>query len=289
MKTHLADVSYDVRIRLDTFIHDVFNYYNGKINKFNYPAKLIVEWTTNESREILGSSKLPNIVMIYPQVLIDYLFDTYPYEKITELGVISDMKCWIIDTIIHELYHIDQCIDYTTYVSNHQYQMRIESAVEVATAIYILNNKMEIYNKFGVRVFDDSSYREIISNQDKCFYPYYRLDIINHLYFIISPMIVDNYGDFTLFGFSNNEITFLYDILKDPKYDISISINGVSFNIRINGIFANMFDINEYFYNTYYFANYHIGTNVFLHFEDNKFNIKIETVNSNSMLYHRKE
>ena len=51
----------DARRAKEQFIRKVFDYYNGKINKFNNPAILNIEW--NGELNTAGDYKLPNLTL----------------------------------------------------------------------------------------------------------------------------------------------------------------------------------------------------------------------------------
>ena len=125
---------------INEFIIKVFNYYNGKINVINR-AVLDINWANLYDSNTVGLSKLPNIVQINPNVIINH------YD-----GDVEDIKLNILCTIIHELYHTDQLINYIFYTSDSNYARLIESACEIETNYYISSHTHEINNVFGLTI-----------------------------------------------------------------------------------------------------------------------------------------
>lgn len=127
---------YGFRAKIDTFINDVFNRYNGTINICNPAVLLDINWTIR-SGTIMGTSNNPNIVMLYPSIMIKY--------STCE----EDLLWCIITTIIHELYHIDQIIDYDRLLIDRIYHDQIECAAErmaLEYCIFHMNEICEVYH-----------------------------------------------------------------------------------------------------------------------------------------------
>lgn len=136
---------------INSFIIKVFNYYNGKINPIN-KAVLDINWADLANCNDGGYSRPPNIIVINPLVISRYNED------------IIDLKISIISTIIHELYHTDQVINYTLYAVDANYNKCIEFACEMETIIYIAGHQIEINNVFGLDIyFDKQQYDKMIS------------------------------------------------------------------------------------------------------------------------------
>lgn len=132
--------------RIEFSIRRIFDYFNGKINVINYPAKLIIDWNINEGSNILGCSMDPSIVVIYPYSIMirddNHEIDRFYFE--------------VTETIIHELYHTDQVINYNLDVG-----APYEYPVEAMTGLYLYNNLERIENDLGIR-FSQYNYREYI-------------------------------------------------------------------------------------------------------------------------------
>jgi hypothetical protein len=131
---------------INEFCYRVFNYYNGKINKFNYPAVLFVEWSHN-TRDRAGDHHEPNIIRVFPNSLIqdiNEVIEDDTYAKQTTLRFL------LLETIIHELYHVDQLLSFPADYLDTGYADRVEKEVELQTTIYLANNRQDILDKFGV-------------------------------------------------------------------------------------------------------------------------------------------
>lgn len=215
---------------VNEFINQIFSYYNGRINMCN-KAVLHIDWAILQSRTVLGTSTNPNIVTIYPRVVERFTHDAFDYYF-----------C-LLETIIHELYHTDQIIDYRRMQSNRSYMKTIEDAVETQTVLYIANHLNEL-SQFGFDVNPDY----VKHRMDYCTYaPYHRRKYIDHIFIIFTEMLstalpeeesVKFYNNFkecfkypdTSFVFKINGITL---VVKDKDYFIDIG----SFNLRIYDIF----------------------------------------------------
>ena len=130
------------RENIESFIINVFNYYNGKINIFN-PAVLEIEWANRYGDPRGGTTSNPNIVTIFPRVSARMMSNdgiTDPYWLYYNL-----LMC-----IIHELHHVDQEINFIRLSYDEAYKSYIEGSVEVETMMYIANHQQEIMENFGL-------------------------------------------------------------------------------------------------------------------------------------------
>ena len=152
---------------LNKFIYNVWNYYNGKINVI-IPARLEIDYSYYESSTTVGIQYYPDLVIIYPMQMIKI------FHNNTHLLLQS-----IIETIIHELYHVDQ-FKLESQTTNPEYVNIIERQVEFQTNCYIMNNMQDIYNTFNV-VMDYDYYKDRLSTYSKCYVPAYRrVHLIEH-------------------------------------------------------------------------------------------------------------
>lgn len=136
-------VNYELKYLLENFTRNVFNYYNGRIN-ICCNAKLNIEWISNFSR--LGDFSLPNTVTVYLGVITK------------NFTGVEEAKSIIIMTILHELHHADQFIDYPQMYIYQEYQRDIEGQVELLTMNYIASHINEIDVVFGVKMIRNSSF-----------------------------------------------------------------------------------------------------------------------------------
>ena len=229
---------------IETFIRKVFNYYNGRINVINYPAILHVEWANLYGKTIAGHSYLPNNVVIYPMIIARY------YQANT-----PQFYSHIIETVIHELYHMDQIIDYNLTRYSEQYVDQIERAVETQTALYMLQNQQEIAENFGIYI-DEDDIRFLLSSAQYAYtsyVPYRRKRYQDQLISLISDV-----------GFPGVQHSVFENIM--PLYR------------RLS-----IWQLNEFFNDNYYRYHVHALPSVDWKFEDNQMTIKISTNGANVM------
>lgn len=209
---------------INDFIIKVFNYYNGKINIIN-KAVLDINWANLATCTDGGYSRLPNIIVINPAV-INRFYGNNEFKT----------KICIIETIIHELYHTDQLINYKLYVSDISYHNFIEHACEVQTAIYIAGHMKEIFDVFGVNGTISKAYHKCIEYWDLPGITYIRRYYHDHIFMCIDDMCgLDITISSDIYNFIKNNI--------ENKYDIILIINNEQFNICLNN---NLLHIDEF-------------------------------------------
>lgn len=194
----------------DNFIRKVFNYYNGKINVFNNTAVLDINHAQLNGTFTAGYSRLPDVVSIHPEVI--YRFNN---------GNDYNSRITAIETIIHELFHTDQVINYNRYVADATYNKYIEHACEMQTSIYLLNHLTELEQVFGIE--------NIVKKEDGdkvleyWYLPglyYKRRDLASHIHMCINGMS-------TLGDSSEDIYTILDGVLRcGESWSISIIVNG---------------------------------------------------------------
>ena len=212
---------------INDFIIKVFNYYNGRINVIN-KAILDINWCNLNMCNAGGFSRLPNIVIINPMVILRF----HEYNEYIS-------KVQIIETIIHELYHTDQLINYNLYISDINFNRFIEHSCELETSIYIAGHRQEIYNIFGIDVnIDKNQYNKIINYW---YYPgieYRRRYFYDHVF-----MCIDN-----LCGLGADSGSNVYNLIcltiKD-QCSVIININGELIPVYTNGIPMSIDDFNK--------------------------------------------
>lgn len=248
---------------INDFIYKVFNYYNGKINYFN-KARLYIEWAELNSISNAGTSRNPNLITIFPKVIMRY---NQQYD-------IFNFYYSIINTIIHELYHMDQIIDYVKMKTDIKYMEYIERAVETQTVIYISNHIKEISDNFGIEIYDNNSYfnNEIAYWNNG--YSYFRRKYDDHLIILLNEIIANAINTKPLFD------AIRYNILTNTG-KISITINDFKILIQSDGILINVDDINRMLYEHYFKYDYRYRTNIDINIQNknntNDINIIINT------------
>lgn len=231
------------------FIRKVFNYYNGIINRF-CKARLIVNWSMRCNSPNGATTSNPNIVTVFPLVMNRFVNNEFQFYYV------------IFESIIHELYHIDQCIDFIRMTVDHLYKDQIESAVEIQTKIFMASHRKEILENFGLDIssITNDYYRERIKGYDIYNYPYKRKRIIDHWFYVLRE-VIHNADD--LLNLYNNVLEGIVNF--NTKLSIEINNNKfIIFDSNDNNQFIS--DINEfncfmyfnYFYYTYRNGDYTI-------------------------------
>lgn len=249
---------------INDFIIKVFNYYNGKINPIN-KATLDINWANLMGYNIGGYSRLPNIVIINPMVIIRF----YNNDEFI-------IKVSIIETIIHELYHSDQLINYVLYASDVNYNKFIEHACEVQTALYIMGHTQEIYNIFGINLNSNNikDYNKYMAYWDLPGVRYQRRYYYDHIFMCIDDMCnIDK-------NVALKVHQFIMDNVKN-RDNIIININNEQINVCLNG---NLMLIDEFNIkmSKYVCTGVHTVNHEITYYKDTKefiLNIKTEVLN----------
>ena len=219
----------------ENFIIKVFDYYNGKINIFN-KARLVLNWASTNVTQRAGFTRLPNIVMINAGSMMSYVDSDNTYEK-DSFGYIQFLYCITLETIIHELYHVDQIIYYKSYDKDVNYNTYIENAVEFMTHSYIANNVQDICYRFGIIV----SYEIVIENMNRYLgYYYQRKDINYHISTIIADIV-----DYV-------EMDTLMNVLANPKGHVVIAFDDDVYHLKYETDYMPVEEVNELFTRLYY-------------------------------------
>ena len=229
----------------NAFINRVFVYYNRRINII-IPAKLIIDWVNNGT--IAGTSSNPNIVYIYPTVALnnsDNNIFTFYYL--------------LLETIIHELFHIDQKIDYFRLKFDKKYQQEIESAVETQTALYIMGHRIEILEQFGmdITITQDHYEKIIYANGSK----YYRKTYLLHVLNILSEILAYAHK------FEEKSLVYIAESIYNKNGVIIICINGNELKLQDYNNLVDIDTVNNFFYNNYFYGNYRVFTKVDINIE----------------------
>ena len=225
-----------IRKMINEFIVKVFSYYNGTINKVNYPALLQIEWINKHDIRSIGISTNPNVVRIYPAVLL------------RELGANAneyEIKYNLLETIIHELFHTDQVIYYEMMVTNAQYRNAIEAQVELQTALYIATHSNEINMFIDNTVIDNDALNKVINR----FYPigglYHRRTYTEHILIILSEIFDKVYMDKI-----SQDIRFIIE--HNTNLKIRVLLNNNELVIKEGANLASINQINMFFHNLYF-------------------------------------
>ena len=248
---------------VNNFIHNVFNYYNGKINIFN-KAILIIDWANHYNSNNLANCKAPNKVTIFPMVI----------KRIC--NCMYDMMANVVECIIHELYHADQLIDYER-VNVTDYNMSIEYPVEVETNLYIINHMNELYTEFGLDISTDYNIFLNRAMQYDVGYRYIRRDYLSHLLVCFKQALFD-INDFRILE------SYIANIRQNIRGKIFLEINGITYYLYHDGECFNLNDLNEILNNTIYNGDIIYSKDSFVIIENGKCTIKFNDLFSTKIM-----
>lgn len=213
------------------FISRVFHRYNGIINVFN-PAILQINNCGSHS-QIGGKCSQPNIVSIYPGVIwtIAQNFDEFKYISLV--------------TLIHELFHCDQIIDYPKMRSDVDYKNAIEAVTEMETYLYVANHAHEIANEFGITCMTPyNRYYDVACmmgyETGEC---YRRRDYVTHLICLITDMLA---GREDIISALNERV--LYDI----ESNLIVTIDNTEFYVKRGPLCMPLGQLNGLFYEAFF-------------------------------------
>lgn len=195
-----------------SFAEVVYGYYNGKINGLKSHSFDII--SEEPAYEIFGTNIFGHLEIILCGRDIMYNSE-------------NEIKCSIIVTVIHELFHVDQIINYSAYSNNKEYMNKIEVDATCMTYLYLLNNSKELREVFSVipsKRFIDSWEEYVMSHAN-----YY--ERINSTYSYYSHRLS------SLGIYSNTILELLDRDLYVVMADKSDTDNG--FWIKKNGVFNN--------------------------------------------------
>ena len=253
---------------INGFVAQIFNFYNGKINMCN-KAKLLIDWAMLPSKSVLGTSTNPNIVTIYPRVVERYTHDAFDYHF-----------C-LLETVIHELFHIDQIIDYRRMVNDRVYMKSIEDAVETQTVLYLANHLTELA-QFGFYV-----QREYIDHRMKyCTYaPYHRRKYLDHIFIIFTEMLPNAMSKEDSKKFYNN----FEQCFKYPDTSFVFNINGISLVVKGKDYTIDIDSFNKRIFDIFFKYNYRMAHVEYTIAEDCSIIIDIRVDGSNMMCKLKEE
>lgn len=228
---------------INEFILRIFNYYNGRIN-MEIMAGINISYN-NSKHNVGGLTKAPNLVTIYPVNIMEVCENN-----------IEDFKLITTESIIHELYHVDQFIGYSM-LDNTQYRNSVENNVEFMTISYILNHTNELYNLFGISI--PNNYKIYYTNKlpesiDPINSMYNRVNEFSHIFRTLDSILLNK-------DLSNKMIDYLikYANIKNSKIIIEVNNNSIIIKDCTQYIDINEFNIfmtnNVFKYDSYEVSN----------------------------------
>ena len=242
---------------INTIITNVFNYFNGRVNVFQ-KARLYINWCSMQSSSNGGLTTNPNCVIIYPRVI-----ERYSNSK--EEFIIN-----IILIVIHELYHIDQCIIFNRMEIDKAYHDMIENTVEVESTSYLYNHIHEINEKFNLNIKLNSNKIGYLINFFSDGNLYHRAKYLDHLISLITELF--NYQ----YCVENNIIQLIAQYYNTSNSKIIIEINSNILVVKENDTIVNVNILNDFMFDKYYRYNYIAQSEGCVYGENNELTIQLE-------------
>ena len=222
------------REEINTFINNVFNYYNGRINRI-IPSIIEINWCMLENSTNAGVTTTAKIVRIFPMVIARCVRNK------------NQLKSMLLVTIIHELYHVDQYIVPSRLEYDQEYVKSIEFPVEFMTWCYILNHEYEI-SQFIDFNFSIKGIMDFVNTYSSYPYRYHRITYIDYL-----CCVIDDICRFFDDEFYNYIKSILYEAFNSDK-DMKFIINNNSIFIKKNNNYEDIRKVQIFLHNNY-FAN----------------------------------
>lgn len=144
-------------------------------------------------------------------------------------------KRFILEVIIHELYHVEQHVILVKYNKSKIYRSNIEHQVIYMTNVFLLKNSYYIYQLFGVTLDEERIYKIIntLSNYHSIFYDRFINNYESYYQNIISGIIRKSNSNISF-----NDINLIIRKIKKMK-NVVIKINGNEYKIKNNFIYNN--------------------------------------------------
>ena len=242
---------------INTIITNVFNYFNGRVNIFQ-KARLYINWCSVQGSSNGGLTTNPNCVIIYPRVI-----ERYSNSK--EEFIIN-----IILIVIHELYHIDQCIIFNRMEVDKAYHDMIENTVEVESTSYLYNHIHEINEKFNLNIRLDPNKINAPINFFSDGNLYHRAKYLDHLISVIAELF--NYQ----YCVENNIIQLIAQYYNTSNSKIIIEINNNTLVVKENDAIVNVNILNDFMFDKYYRYNYIAHSEGCVYGENNELTIQLD-------------
>lgn len=230
-------------------IKAIFNQYNGLIN-ICVPAELEVSAITMNGNKA-GDTVYPNKVIIYPVNIYNF------YKYNTKACIVC-----IVETVIHELFHIDQLINTTILPTNINYCNEIESAVDFMVYSFINNNldmivsnTNSIFGKEVISKFDLVQYCTSLNrfNAVNNFSWYNRKNIYDHIIIGVINMVGSDYGS-TLIG---KLIERFETQSKNVLFEINGDILPILYTDAFDWYIVDINTYNKFIYDSYFKFRHH--------------------------------
>lgn len=228
---------WNTRPMIDSLILKAFNIYNGRINIFNQPAMLQIDWLMHPNSGKAGTSANPNIITIYPSIIARHCTN------------MSWFKYQIILSIMHELYHTDQVINYPRMIMDPVYRDFIENVVEMESHLYLAHNKEQIKRDFGIDdLIESNKFYDILEKDGyETGTLFKRRNYKSHFIGLILDM---------LYGRKSTVIEALDFIFDDPNSIITVIFNeSISFTVKDGTLCMPLPQLNQIMYENFFQYN----------------------------------
>lgn len=242
---------------VNTNITNVFNYFNGRVNIFQ-KARLYINWCSVQGSSNGGLTTNPNCVIIYPRVI-----ERYSNSK-------EEFTINIILIVIHELYHIDQCIIFNRMEIDKAYHDMIENTVEVESTSYLYNHIHEINEKFNLNIRLNSNKIGYLINFFSDGNLYHRAKYLDHLISLIAELF--NYQ----YCVENNIIQLIAQYYNTSNSKIIIEINNNTLVVKENDAIVNVNILNDFMFDNFYRYNYIAHCEGYVYGENNELTIQLD-------------
>lgn len=242
---------------VNTIITNVFNYFNGRVNIFQ-KARLYINWCSVQGSSNGGLTTNPNCVIIYPRVI-----ERYSNSK--EEFIIN-----IILIVIHELYHIDQCIIFNRMEIDKAYHDMIENTVEVESTSYLYNHIHEINEEFNLNIRLNSNKIGYLINFFSDGNLYHRAKYLDHLISLITELF--NYQ----YCVENNILQLITQYYNTSNSKIIIKINNNTLVVKENDAIVNVNILNDFMFDNFYRYNYIAHCEGYVYGENNELTIQLD-------------
>lgn len=243
--------------KVNTIITNVFNYFNGRVNIFQ-KARLYINWCSIQGSSNGGLTTNPNCVIIYPRVI-------ERYSNSNEEFMIN-----IILIIIHELYHVDQCIIFNRMEVDKAYHDMIENTVEVESTSYLYNHIHEINEKFNLNIRLNSNKIGCLINFFSDGNLYHRAKYLDHLISVIVEIF--NYQ----YCVDNNILQIITQYYNTSNSRIVIEINNNTLVVKENDAIVNINILNDFMFDNFYRYNYIVHCEGYVYGENNELTIQLD-------------
>jgi hypothetical protein len=232
------------RLEVENFINKVFFYYNGRINTFNYNCRLSINWIQFPLLHQDADFMQPNHVIIYPIVIDRWACVNCHKAEMSQdryMDWETVFKFYIVESVIHELYHADQVLIYGRYNKETS-----EIPVERETALYMANHKNEICKLFNIGADFDKLMEINMNKLIPVYYPYRRRDIASHAATIMGDIL---YG----YDIFVDEMIRALNFCTDTNAGtIVLRIDGIEFIITHDGLWYDINDLNNFVNDKFY-------------------------------------